>query len=93
VNRKEWRNHAKVWRESIDAHHGSPGGPGKRPRYYNGELFENDITEAEDMIKDFYGHLRSMIMDLAKGKLDINQDGKVNWKDTLALGKELLKLL
>jgi hypothetical protein len=40
------------------------------------------------MIKDFYGHLRSMITDLASGKLNVNQDGKINWRNTITLGKE-----
>ncbi|GAB5447707.1 hypothetical protein [Gymnodinialimonas sp.] len=36
VNRAEWRNHAEVWRHSIDADHGSPDGPGTDPVYFDG---------------------------------------------------------
>ena len=40
VDRQEWRNHAEKWRESIDADHGSPDGPGTAPRYFNGDPFK-----------------------------------------------------
>ncbi|MBL4649075.1 MAG: hypothetical protein JKY03_05040 [Aureispira sp.] len=36
VNKQEWRDHADKWRESIDAKHDSPGGPGTIPRYFDG---------------------------------------------------------
>ncbi len=40
VDRQEWRDHAEKWRESIDADHGSPDGPGTSPRYFSGDPFE-----------------------------------------------------
>ena len=40
VDRKEWQDHAEKWRESIDADHGSPDGPGTDPRYFDGRKFE-----------------------------------------------------
>ena len=40
VDRKEWRAHAVKWRESIDADHGSPDGPGTTARYFDGSPFE-----------------------------------------------------
>jgi hypothetical protein len=56
VDRQEWRDHAEKWRESIDADHGSPDGPGTPPRYFNGDPFKpgegispggDDLLEAE----------------------------------------------
>jgi hypothetical protein len=40
VDKEEWANHAKLWRESIDADHGSPDGPGTDPRYFDGSPFK-----------------------------------------------------
>jgi hypothetical protein len=40
VNQQEWRDHAEKWRESIDADHGSPDGPGTAARYFDGTPFE-----------------------------------------------------
>ena len=40
VDQEEWQNHAEKWRESIDADHGSPEGPGTDPRYFDGTPFE-----------------------------------------------------
>lgn len=39
VDQQEWREHAEKWRESIDADHGSPDGPGTSPRYFDGTPF------------------------------------------------------
>ena len=39
VDRKEWQEHAEKWRESIDADHGAPTGPGTLPRYFDGAPF------------------------------------------------------
>jgi hypothetical protein len=39
VDQKEWQDHAEKWRESIDADHGSPDGPGTAPRYFDGRPF------------------------------------------------------
>lgn len=54
VNRAEWRNHAEVWRHSIDADHGSPDGPGTEPRYFDGTPFcalESQIDHEVSLIK------------------------------------------
>lgn len=39
VDRDEWKGHALKWRESIDADHGSPDGPGTAARYFDGSPF------------------------------------------------------
>ena len=48
VDRQEWRNHAEKWRESIDADHGSPDGPGTAPRYFNGDEFKPGGESGEE---------------------------------------------
>lgn len=40
VDQEEWQNHADKWRESIDADHGSPDGPGTIARHFDGTPFE-----------------------------------------------------
>lgn len=40
VDQQEWAAHAEKWRESIDADHGSPEGPGTIARYYDGTPFQ-----------------------------------------------------
>lgn len=40
VDQQEWRDHAEKWRQSIDADHGSPDGPGTAARYFDGSPFE-----------------------------------------------------
>ncbi|RBW55850.1 hypothetical protein DS884_16000 [Tenacibaculum sp. E3R01] len=40
VDQDEWASHARKWRESIDADHGSPEGPGTIARYYDGTPFK-----------------------------------------------------
>ncbi|GIG39175.1 hypothetical protein [Cellulomonas phragmiteti] len=49
VDRQEWQEHAEKWRESIDADHGSPDGPGTSPRYFDGSPFvpSGDTAEQE----------------------------------------------
>ncbi|WP_138470616.1 hypothetical protein [Poseidonocella sp. HB161398] len=52
VDRAEWRAHAEKWRESIDADHGSPGGPGTAARYFDGRPFEaGEALLAEELEK------------------------------------------
>jgi hypothetical protein len=46
VNQKEWSDHAKKWRESIDTGHGGPTGEGVRPRYFDGKTFTAKDQEA-----------------------------------------------
>lgn len=53
VDRQEWREHAEKWRDSIDADHGSPDGPGTSPRYFDGTPFQPGravVREEHDMI-------------------------------------------
>ena len=45
VDQGEWARHAWVWRESIDAGHGSPAGEGASPRYFNGDPLNIDLDE------------------------------------------------
>lgn len=40
VDTEEWKDHAEVWRKSINADHGSPEGEGSDPRYYDGTVFK-----------------------------------------------------
>ena len=54
VDRQEWQNHAEKWRESIDADHGSPTGPGTVPRYFDGSDYypsEQIVAEIEEKVK------------------------------------------
>jgi hypothetical protein len=39
VDHEEWRTHAKRWRDSIDADHGSPHELGSPTRHFDGTLF------------------------------------------------------
>ncbi len=57
VDQQEWQDHAELWRESIDADHGSPTGEGTPARYYDGtpfepmkELLEEEIEKVEAYI-------------------------------------------
>ena len=49
VDQQEWRDHAEKWRESIDADHGAPTGPGTQPCYFDGTPFKpiDAIVEKE----------------------------------------------
>lgn len=52
VDRHEWQQHAEKWRESIDADHGSPDGPGTSARYFDGSPFEPaEALVTEETIK------------------------------------------
>lgn len=48
VDKEEWRTHAERWRESIDADHGSPTGPGSVARFFDGTLFK-PVGSLEEM--------------------------------------------
>jgi hypothetical protein len=65
VNTEEWRTHAQRWRDSIDADHGSPDGPGTEAKYFDGTLFKPSfdfIKEQEkNKINDFIGNLEGDI--------------------------------
>lgn len=65
VDTKEWKEHAALWRKSIDAHHGPPYNKSEkdewphlmaqRPvRYFNGEHFSSKKAEIEHVIKEIY---------------------------------------
>lgn len=56
VDPEEWWDHARKWRESIDAGHGSPDGEGTPPRYFDGTPFKPAdaiVQEEVDKIVDF----------------------------------------
>ena len=61
VDVAEWRAHAIKWRESIDADHGSPEGPGTDARYFDGTPFkplkELLTEELPKILKFIKGHL------------------------------------
>ncbi|MEL7427009.1 MAG: hypothetical protein AAFN81_28710 [Bacteroidota bacterium] len=40
VDTEEWEDHAELWRQSIQADHGSPEGPGTDARYFDGTPFK-----------------------------------------------------
>lgn len=57
VNTDDWTGHAERWRDSIDADHGSPEGPGTDPRFMDGtpfspldNIFEEGIKELEKIL-------------------------------------------
>ncbi|BDS11226.1 transthyretin-like family protein [Aureispira anguillae] len=52
VDQEEWADHAEKWRQSINADHGSPEGPGTIARYFDGtpfsplkELLEDELPK------------------------------------------------
>jgi len=49
VNQSEWKNHAELWRQSLDTGHGYPDGPPTQPRYFDGTYFKpfGGLVEAE----------------------------------------------
>jgi hypothetical protein len=56
VDQVEWAAHAKLWRESIDADHGSPDGEGTTAKYFDGTPFKplgNVVKEVEEKVFDF----------------------------------------
>ncbi len=62
VDQTEWKNHAEFWRQSIETAHGSPDGPGRPTRYFNGTPFQPIVrvieTEWEKIkawLKQYYG--------------------------------------
>jgi hypothetical protein len=61
ANQTEWAEHAEKWRESIDADHGAPTGPGTDPRYFDGTPFSPLLAALEKVIEEFiewvYSHL------------------------------------
>jgi hypothetical protein len=57
VSIPEWQNHADYWRTSIGAHHGSPGGEGTSPRYFDGTYFDTKNFAIKEVIKEILNHV------------------------------------
>ncbi|MBV1877597.1 MAG: hypothetical protein KUG79_08145 [Pseudomonadales bacterium] len=57
VDEDEWRGHAEKWRESIQADHGSPEGPGTKARYFDGTPFNPLESAAETRLPGILAHL------------------------------------
>ncbi|MBL4734127.1 MAG: hypothetical protein JKY18_02085 [Flavobacteriales bacterium] len=60
VDRTEWRNHAKKWRESIDVDHrapdNEPDSQGTDPKYFDGTLFtpvDAVLEQEHDLIHEY----------------------------------------
>ena len=49
VDQCEWKNHAELWRQSLDTGHGYPDGPPTEARYFDGTPFNpfGGVVEAE----------------------------------------------
>ncbi len=58
VDHEEWRTHAERWRESIDADHGSPDGPGTSARYFDGQPFKPIEALLEEELQRVIDYLR-----------------------------------
>ena len=74
VDQAEWKAHAEVWRHSIDTGHGSPDGPGTRPRYFNGNYFDpfKGLEEKEcELIKAFVRKHEERVMKHVRWLSDI----------------------
>ncbi|SFT72310.1 hypothetical protein SAMN04489724_1828 [Algoriphagus locisalis] len=59
VDQEEWKNHAEKWRESIDADHGSPDGPGTTAKYFDGTPFHPVEELIEKVIEEIISHIVS----------------------------------
>jgi hypothetical protein len=62
VDREEWKNHAERWRDSIDADHGSPDGPGTIARYIDGKAFNPVEGCIEDQINIIFEWLKKHLL-------------------------------
>ncbi len=69
VDQDEWARHAWVWRESLDADHGSPEGEGTAAKYYDGTLFKPDLKAIKEQEK-------SKLLDFLE-KIEKQEKGKV----------------
>ncbi len=66
VDQAEWQHHAEKWRESIDAHHGSPEGEGSKARFADGSNF-SPIKEIEtDVLADLFQEIASFTEQVPK---------------------------
>lgn len=61
VSIPEWKNHANFWRDSIDAHHGSPTGPGTSPRYFDGTYFSVEQHLIDEILQDIIAYIKKHI--------------------------------
>ncbi len=68
VDRNEWQEHAEKWRESIDADHGAPTGPGTSPRYFDGAPFLAAEPVLEEIIKAIINWLKNHLPELTKAR-------------------------
>jgi len=71
VNEQEWRNHADEWRESIDADHDSPGGPGTIPRHFDGTPFKaSKVALAKKLLSIIFYvikfYIKKIVLKIAK---------------------------
>jgi len=60
VDQDEWARHAWKWRQSIEADHGSPGGPGTIARYYDGSPFKPSFDIREEEKEKFLDFLKTL---------------------------------
>ncbi len=58
VDQAEWADHAQYWRESIDADHGSPDGPGSEVRYFDGTVYAPVQAALDRELDALYKFLR-----------------------------------
>jgi hypothetical protein len=85
VDQEEWQGHAEVWRDSIQAHHGSPYGEGTTPRFFNGDPFAAKKEIAEEMGKE-------LLAFAAKHKVgDFKEDVEDKVRELLGHDEEKLK--
>jgi len=68
VDQKEWQDHADKWRESIDADHGAPTGPGTPPRYFDGTPFLAAEAALEEIINAIISWLKNHLPQLTKAR-------------------------
>ena len=68
VDRNEWQEHAEKWRESIDADHGAPTGPGTSPRYFDGAPFLAAEPVLEEIINAIINWLKNHLPELTKAR-------------------------
>jgi hypothetical protein len=100
VNTQEWRDHAEKWRESIDAHHGSPEGEGTSPRFADGTYFKPKLTFGEALglieelskivFRDLLGSTSPGCLGTLKNLLNGSKGGTAI-ESIAAFGKELLE--
>ncbi|MCL1127248.1 hypothetical protein [Shewanella surugensis] len=73
VDQGEWARHAWVWRESINADHGSPEGSGTEAKYFDGTLFKPDVdfikTLEKTKINNFLENIEGDVKDRITGFL------------------------